>query len=290
MPAADGAGDPKGDGRVRTQCKATGRRWHFDFQCSYSTVVAPAEMPVAVRENIALPEGRAVLGTLVTEDAGVPRTWAAVSSRPCCLVAMPVVHGSGSDENRQTRRWFFSSQPVSISQTYALTVQAEFVVLLDDGTVWRCSFAVKRTDRGRKRSKTAKTTACGLSFSIETDARVTAAGAQDHGETRLIANVTAGGKIIYAQDDRAIVVSWEHYGGPRLSIFPLHLPEGCDGIERVPSVPLLGIASVSCCAIIQRQAPGTGVSTGTTTYGTRPHTLNALRSLFFSLRARGVSH
>ena len=122
-----------------------------------------------MREQIALPDGRALLGAIVTIDEDAPRAYTAVSSRPCCLTAMPV--SCDVDGEKTARRWFFPAQPISISQNRALAQQGEFVVLLDDGGVWRCSFAVKRDARPNKRAKSAKGKASSLSFAIETDNR-----------------------------------------------------------------------------------------------------------------------
>ena len=133
-------------------------------------------MTAVLRENIALPDGRAVLGTLV---AGHPaaRSWTAVSSRPCCLAAFPAGasasagSGDAAGGEQARMRWFFPGQPISVSQTATLARQGEFVVLLDDGGVWLCSFASRQAARPSKRSKHASAKSKGLSFAIENDAR-----------------------------------------------------------------------------------------------------------------------
>jgi len=122
-----------------------------------------------IRERIALPEGCAILGTLaVEEDTEAPRVFIAVSSRPCCLAAISI---TGDIGRGLARRWFFAAQPISVSQNRALAHRGEFVVLLDDGGVWRCSFAVKRVVHPSKKSKTVKATSSVLSFVIHSDAR-----------------------------------------------------------------------------------------------------------------------
>jgi hypothetical protein len=220
-----------------------------------------------MRERIALPDGRVILGTLVAEDPAA-RAWSAVSSRPCCLAAIPT-DASGSSGGRQaagsdqTRRWFFPGQPISVSQTAALARQSEFVVLLDDGAVWLCSFAARQAARPSKRSKHASAKLKGRSIAIEADTRASAAGAQNCGEARKLAHVRPGAKIIHAQEDRAVVISWDNFGGPGISIVALQPQEGAEGWQlRVPCRPLGGADMVSCCTIIQRQPPGKGTRAG----------------------------
>lgn len=119
-------------------------------------------------ERVALPDGRALLGTVQGGESAQKQAWVAVSCRPCCLAALPL--GAAGDERRPARRWFFSAQPVSVGQSPALARGGDFAVLLDDGSIWRCSFAARRAPpRPSKRAKAAKSGS--TSFAIETDAR-----------------------------------------------------------------------------------------------------------------------
>jgi hypothetical protein len=223
-----------------------------------------------MREVIALQEGRTLLGPLVIIDEESRRAWTAVSSRPCCLAAIPVECNAGEVAqgvcpNKQVRRWFFTAQPISISQNLDMARQGQFVVLLDDCSVWRCSFALKRESRLKKRSKTSTGDSNGLSFAIETDARSVAAGAHDLGEAHKVANVRPGAKIVYAQEDRVVIVSWEHFGGPSLSFVTLQQPTIAEIVQpRNPCTPLGELGTVSCCAIIERQTAGKAAIAGAT--------------------------
>jgi hypothetical protein len=186
-------------------------------------------------ERVALPDGRAVLGTIHDGEA-----WAAVSCRPCCLVALPL--GAAANGRRPVRRWFFSAQPVSVGQSPALAQGGHFAVLLDDGSIWRCSFAARRAPpRPSKRSKAAR--GGSTSFAIETDARSpvpprlqrraarrtlcraprivlsvavrrSVAGTQEHGQAQKVGLVQPNAKLMHVLDDCVQAFSWDHSGGP----------------------------------------------------------------------------
>ena len=119
--------------------------------------------------RVALSEGRAVVGTVVLDGGGAQQAWTAVSCRPCCLAALPL---GGEADGLRTLRWFFHAQPVSVSQSQLLAQRGDFIVLLDDGGVWRCSLTARRApQRPSKRAKAAKGSSSTASFAIETDAR-----------------------------------------------------------------------------------------------------------------------
>jgi len=254
-------GNPLGTEKLQSFLQSSFARL---FQNQGCTRTRRAKSEENMRERIALPDGRVVLGTLVAEDPAA-RAWTAVSSRPCCLAAIPTDASGGRQAagSDQTRRWFFTGQPISVSQTAALARQSEFVVLLNDGAVWLCSFAARQAARPSKRSKHASAKLKGRSFAIEADTRASAAGAQDYGEARKLAHVRPGAKFIHAQEDRAVVISWDNFGGPGISIVALQPQEGAEGWQlRVPCRPLGGVDMVSCCTIIQRQPPGKGTCGG----------------------------
>ena len=131
--------------------------------------------------------------------------------------------------------------------------------------------------------------------------RASAEGAQDYGEARKLAHVQPNAKIIHAQEDRALVISWDHFGSPvstaprvhrsvspcasekqspifhgcdlkrrtafhvpqAISIVALQPQEDKEGLQpRVPSRPLGDVDMVSCCTIIQRQTSGKGTRAG----------------------------
>lgn len=123
-----------------------------------------------LHERVALPEGRAVVGTVVQDGGGAQQAWTAVSCRPWCLAAFPL---GGEAEGRQTLRWFFQAQPISVSQNHLLAQCGDFILLLDDGAVWRCSLvtAQRAPQRPSKRAKAAKGSPSTASFAIESDAR-----------------------------------------------------------------------------------------------------------------------
>ena len=46
-----------------------------------------------------------------------------------------------------------------------------------------------------------------------------AAGAPEHGQAQKLGQAQPSARIMYVQDDRVLVFSWDHCGGPVLALF-----------------------------------------------------------------------